>query len=108
MKLGTLVFRDCLSRNYVARCIQRYLLFPLHPISTLPLTGDRLYSLLVIYFFKDFIYLFDRYRSQVGREAGGAGWGWEEGSLLSRETDVGLDPRTLESWPEPKAEVLTH
>ena len=26
-------------------------------------------------------------------------------SLLSREPDAGLDPRTLGSWPEPKADA---
>ena len=35
-------------------------------------------------------------------------WGreGEAGSSLSREPDIGLDPRTLRSWPEPKAERL--
>ena len=46
--------------------------------------------------FKDFIYLFDRERLQVGREAGRER-GREEGSLLSVEPDAGLDPRTLRS-----------
>ena len=39
-----------------------------------------------------FIYLFDRQRSQVGRESER-----EAGSPLSREPDAGLDPRTLGS-----------
>ena len=48
-------------------------------------------------FFKIFkIYLFDRERSQVGREASREREE-EAGSLRSREPDVGLDPRTLES-----------
>ena len=47
-------------------------------------------------FFKDLIYLFDRERSQVGREAGREREE-EAGSLLSREPDAGLDPRTLRS-----------
>ena len=59
------------------------------------------------FFFEDFIYLFDRERAQVGREAGRER-GREAGSLLSREPDAGLDPGTLGSWPEPKAEALTH
>ena len=63
----------------------------------------KLCFFIFLFFFKDFIYLFDRQRSQVGREAGK-----EAGSLLSREPDVGLDPRTPRSWPEPKAEALTH
>ena len=29
----------------------------------------------------------------------------EAGSPLSREPNVGLDPRTLGSWPEPKADT---
>ena len=41
-----------------------------------------------IFFFKDFIYLFDRERSQVGREAGREREK-EAGSLLSREPDAG-------------------
>ena len=45
-------------------------------------------------FFNDFIYLFDRQRSQVGREAGREE---EAGSPRSREPDMGLDPRTLGS-----------
>ena len=50
------------------------------------------------FFPKDFIYLFDtereRERSQAGREAGRER-DREADSLLSREPDVGLDPRTL-------------
>ena len=47
-------------------------------------------------FFKDFYYLFDRQRSQVGREAGREREE-EAGSPLSREPDAGLDSRTLRS-----------
>ena len=47
-------------------------------------------------FFEDFIYLFGRARSQVGREAGRERER-EVGSPLSREPDAGLDPRTLRS-----------
>ena len=65
------------------------------------------FFILFFFFFKDFIYLFDRQRSQVGREAGREREE-EAGSLLSREPDAGLDPKTLGSWPEPKAEALTH
>ena len=50
----------------------------------------------LILFFKDFIYLFDRQRSQVGREASRER-GEEADSLQSREPDEGLDPRTLGS-----------
>ena len=49
---------------------------------------------IVLLLFKDFIYFFDRQRSQVGREAGREE---EAGSPQSREPDVGLDPRTLRS-----------
>ena len=43
-----------------------------------------------------FIYMTERERAhtQAGREANGQG---EAGSLLSREPDAGLDPRTLGS-----------
>ena len=52
----------------------------------------------LIFVFKDFIYLFDR------AQAGEVGEG-ETGSLLSREPGAGLDPRTLGSLPEPKADA---
>ena len=45
---------------------------------------------------KDFIYLFDREKPQVDREAGRERER-EAGSPLSREPDAGLDPRTLRS-----------
>ena len=47
------------------------------------------------FFKKDFIYLFDRQKLQVGRVQ--AEREEEAGSLLSREPDAGLDPRTLGS-----------
>jgi len=47
-----------------------------------------------------FIYLTHRVRAQVGRAAGAEG---EAGSLLSKEPDAGLDPRTPGPRPEPKA-----
>ena len=47
-------------------------------------------------FLKDFIYLFDREKSQVDGEAGRERER-EVGSLLSREPHVGLDPSTLRS-----------
>jgi len=56
--------------------------------------------LLLIIIFKDFIYLREREnetdteRTQTGGAAEGEG---EAGSLLSREPDTGLDPRTLGS-----------
>jgi len=55
------------------------------------------------FFLSDFIYLTqrgERERAQAGGEAEG-----EAGSLLSKEPDVGLDPRTLGSRPEPKADA---
>ena len=56
-----------------------------------------LYVIGILHFFlKDFIYLFDREKSQVDGEAGRERER-ETGSLLSREPDVGLDPRTLRS-----------
>ena len=41
----------------------------------------------------------------MGRRGRGAVVEGEADSLLSREPDVGLDPRTLESRPEPKADA---
>ena len=53
-------------------------------------------------FLKDFIYLFDR--------GGGAEGEGEANTWMSREPDVGLDPRTPGSHPELKADAqpLSH
>ena len=61
-------------------------------------------SLLFCHYFKYFVYLTYRKRmhKQGEQEAEGEGQG-EAGSPLSREPDAGLNPRTLGSWPEPKA-----
>ena len=61
-------------------------------------------------YFKDFIYLFETERERERAHTRGGEWGGAEGegeadSPLSREADVGLDPRTLGSWPEPKADA---
>ena len=48
--------------------------------------------------FKDFIYLFER---ELSRAGGGAEGEEETDYLLSREPDVGLDPRT---WDHDRAE----
>ena len=57
-------------------------------------------------FFKKNIYLFiwerGRERAQVGEGAEGEG---EADFPLSREPDAGLDPKTLRSWPEVKADA---
>ena len=51
--------------------------------------------------FKDFTYLFDGGRGEKeNTQADGPA-----DSQLSREPEVGLDPRTLGSWPEPKANI---
>ena len=55
-------------------------------------------------FLKKYLFIWQRERLQVGREAGREKEG-EAGSPLSGEPDVGLDPRALRSWPEPKAET---
>ena len=62
--------------------------------------GCNKFSRRLLLFFKDFIYLFDRQRSQVGREA--AEREEEASSPLSREPDAALDPRTPEimTWAE--------
>jgi len=46
------------------------------------------------FFFKDFIYLFDREHKRGKQQAEGEG---EAGSPLGREPDAGLDPGTLGS-----------
>ena len=61
----------------------------------------------VVVFFKIlFIYLFDRERetaSERGNTSRGSGRG--RSRLLAEKPDVGLDPRALESRPEPKADA---
>ena len=52
--------------------------------------------MLPLYFFKDFIDLFSRETSQIGREAGRKREE-EAGSPPSRVPDKGLDPRILGS-----------
>ena len=50
-------------------------------------------------FFKDFVYLFDRERErETDNTSRGRGTGrGRKNSLLNRESDVGLNPRTLGS-----------
>ena len=48
----------------------------------------------ILFYFKDFIHLFDRAREHKQGEQQRKG---KAGSLLSKHPDVGLDPRTLES-----------
>ena len=55
-----------------------------------------------------FIYLFIWQREREGGRTQARGVAEEEGeagSPLNREPDIGFDPRTLESGPEPKADV---
>ena len=61
----------------------------------------------VDFFFKDFIYLFERERQTVSKK-GNPNRGVREeeaGSQRSREPHVGLNPRSLGSRPEPKADA---
>ena len=61
---------------------------------------------LSLFFFKVFIYSFDREREKECTEAGEAVEGeGEAGSPLSQEPDVGLNPKTQGSGPEPKADA---
>ena len=54
------------------------------------------FSFIFLSFFKDFIYSFIRDRAETEGETG---------SPWSREPDVGLNPRTLGSGSEPKADA---
>ena len=58
-------------------------------------------------FFKDFIYLVETKREQThkGKREGRAEGEGEADSPLSKEPDAGLNPRTLRSWAEPKADA---
>ena len=56
------------------------------------------------FFFKIFIYLFDRETaSERGNTSRGSGRG--RSRLIAEEPDVGLDPITLGPCPEPKADA---
>ena len=59
------------------------------------------FSYLFVYYFKDFIYLFMRDAEREQRQ---------EKQAPCKEPDMGLDPRTLRSHPEPKADAqpLSH
>ena len=59
---------------------------------------------LFIYFLKDFIYSTEiETASERGNTSRGSGRG--RSRLIVEEPDVGLDPRTLGSRPEPKADA---
>ena len=60
-------------------------------------------SLTFFFFKKDFIYLFPWERKKQAQAEGGAEG--EAESLLSREPDLGLYPRTPGSWLELKADA---
>ena len=60
-----------------------------------------------ITFFKKIIYLFERVRERAhARTVGSSGAEGEVDSSLSREPNVGLNPRTPRSWPESKVDAL--
>ena len=69
-------------------------------------SGNGIYSLKI--FLKDFIYLFDRERKWENTSRCGGGGQQAEGEAdcpLSREPHAELDPRTLRSLPELKADA---
>ena len=51
------------------------------------------------------IYLFEREREHKWGERQRVKERESQADLLNAERDVGLDPRTLRSWPEPKPQV---
>ena len=60
------------------------------------------FLIFLLLFFKRFYLFIERERAQAWGEVEGEG---EADSLLSREPDTGLDPRTPGSRPEPKVDV---
>ena len=63
---------------------------------------------MLFFFFKDFIYFFDRDRnSQREREHKQGEWERKKQALIAEEPDMGLDPITPGSRPEPEADALT-
>ena len=65
-------------------------------------TGTRKRILKDLLFFLKILFIYKRERHKQG---GGAEAEGEAGSPLSREPNLGLDPRTLESQSKPKAEA---
>ena len=62
-------------------------------------------KLLLLFFFKDFIYLFDREREAASeRRNKSRRSGRGRSRLPAEDPDVGLDPRTPGSRPGPKAD----
>ena len=59
----------------------------------------------ILFYFKDFIYLFDRDRDSQREREHSRGSGRGRSRLIAEEPDVGLDPTTLGSRPEPKADA---
>ena len=57
------------------------------------------------YFFKDFIYLFDKIETASERGNTSRGSGRGRSRIIVVEPDVGLDPITSGSRPEPKADA---
>ena len=51
-----------------------------------------------------YLFIWQRQRQREHKQWGCQGEG-EVSSLQSRDPDAGLDPRTLRSWPEPKADA---
>lgn len=69
------------------------------------LNVERVCSLPISYFLKDFIYSFERVHEQgAGRGRRGEG-GLQADSVLSIEPDMGLDLPTLRLQPEQKSRV---
>ena len=64
---------------------------------------------MIFYFFPLkilFIHLLERDRDQESKHKQGEQQAEAEaGTLLSKDPNVGLHPRTLGSWPEPKADA---
>ena len=61
-------------------------------------------------FFNDETFFLNIFERERERESTSRGKGQKEresqaGSVLSTEPDTGLDPMSLESWPEPKSSV---
>ena len=66
--------------------------------------GKKDFLKATVFFFKDFIYLRET-EWKRGARSDSRGEGEEAGSLVTRELDVGLDPRTPGLWPELKADA---
>ena len=104
-QLTQFINRICLGNRCNLRDISLWLFDKIPWTYFILPTGRSIMWGLIFCFFKDFIYSIwerEREKTQAREMAEGEG---EAGSPLNRVPDLGLDFRTLRSWPESKADA---